>query len=287
MRSVGDLDHAVVLVRDLDAAERRFQALGFRCTPRGYHSTHMGTANATVVLPDRRTYFELLGVVAPTPANATQRARLARREGLYGLAFKTADARAAAAELDSAGLAQGDAVDFARPVELPDGIREARFTVARGRDDLTPGAWCFLCQHHTPELVWRPEYLHQPNGARALLEIVGCAEDLDAVEDGWRLWFDERVERADGMVRTRTDTASITYLDPASLRERYGSGIDAPADGEPFLALLAFAVDELEGTRALLAAAAVPTGSGPGGSVVVPATAACGVAIEFRPSGLG
>lgn len=285
MRSVGDLDHAVILVRDLDAAERRYAALGFRCTPRGYHSTHMGTANTTVVLPDRQTYFELLGVVAPTPANTTQRAQLARREGLYGLAFKTADARAAAAELAAAGIAQGEAVDFARAVELPDDTREARFTVARGRDDATPGAWCFLCQHHTPELVWRADHLQQPNGARALVEIVGCAADLDAVEAGWRLWLDGRLERAPSALRARTGTASITYLEPEELRRRYGAAVDGLTRGEPCLALLAFAVEDPERARALLQASAVPAGRGPGGSVVVPATAACGVAIEFRPAG--
>jgi hypothetical protein len=287
MRSVGDLDHAVVLVRDLDEAERRFAALGFKGTPRGYHSTHMGTANTTIVLPDRRTYLELLGVVAPTPANATQRAQLARREGLYGLAFKTEDARAAAAELAAAGLGQGDAVDFARAVELPDGTREARFTVARGRDDATPGAWCFLCQHHTPELVWRADHLQQPNGARALVEIVGCAAELDLVEAGWRAWLDRRVECSGEALRARTGTAFITFLEPQALHRRYGAAAEGFEGGEPCLALMAFAVDDPERARALLEAASVPTGRGPGGSVVVPATAACGVAIEFRPAGAG
>ena len=63
MQHVSGIDHCVLLVRDLDAAERAMARLGFRPTPRGHHSAHMGTANATVVFRDG-TYFETLGVVA-------------------------------------------------------------------------------------------------------------------------------------------------------------------------------------------------------------------------------
>ena len=75
MRHVLGLDHVVILVRDLDDADARMARLGFRPTPRGYHSAHMGTANATVMLPDR-TYFETLTVLQETPANADVRAVL-------------------------------------------------------------------------------------------------------------------------------------------------------------------------------------------------------------------
>lgn len=284
VRTLGALDHAVILVRDLETAERRMAALGFRPTPRGIHSPHMGTANATVVLPDRRTYFELLGVVAPTPANATQRARLARREGLYGLAFKTDDARATAAELAEAGLAQDGAVSFARAVELPQGIREARFTVARAREDATPGAWCFACQHHTPELVWREDHVEQPNGARAIVEIVGCASDPDALASAWRRLLGERVERTEGGIRARTGTATISFLTPEALRDRYGSALAGCEDGTPSLVLMALAVAERDRAAACLAQAGIAAQEGPEGALVVPAAAACGAAIEFRPT---
>ena len=71
MRHVLGLDHVVILVRDLDDADARMARLGFRPTPRGHHSAHMGTANATVMLPDR-TYFETLTVLQETPANLIQ-----------------------------------------------------------------------------------------------------------------------------------------------------------------------------------------------------------------------
>lgn len=287
MRGVGDLDHAVILVADLDEAERRYAALGFRTTPRGYHSAHMGTANSTVVLPDRRTYFELLSVSVPTPANAAQRTRLARRPGLHGLAFKTEDARASAEELARAGLGEGGAVDFARAVELREGPRDARFTVARLRDDAVPGAWCFLCQHHTTDLVWRPDYLEQPNGATALVEVLGSAADLDALEAPWRLLLGERVQRTGDRLEARTGTATIAFHEPAALRHRLGAAVDGLDLEEPGLVALVFAVADPARTRSCLEAAGIAPLNGEESSVLVPAAAACGVVIAFRPAAAG
>ena len=50
MQHVLGLDHVIILVRDLDDADARMARLGFRPTPRGHHSAHMGTANSTVML---------------------------------------------------------------------------------------------------------------------------------------------------------------------------------------------------------------------------------------------
>ncbi|MGH6903236.1 MAG: VOC family protein, partial [Geminicoccaceae bacterium] len=120
MQHVLGLDHVVILVRDLPAAEARLARLGFRPTPRGVHSAHMGTANTTVVFGDG-TYLEALGVLQPTDHNLAVRTVLAEREGPYGLAFKTGDAGAAAAEFAAAGIGPAEALEFARPVELRSG----------------------------------------------------------------------------------------------------------------------------------------------------------------------
>jgi catechol 2,3-dioxygenase-like lactoylglutathione lyase family enzyme len=158
MQHVLGLDHVIILVRDLDDADARLTSLGFRPTPRGLHSPHMGTANATVVL-ENGTYLEVLGVLEATPANADSRAVLAEREGPFGLALKTDDAHGAAEAFEAAQIAAGGALAFVRPVAFPNGTQDACFTVARIRADATPGASLFVCQHHTPEIVWREDYL--------------------------------------------------------------------------------------------------------------------------------
>src|SRR5580704_18384739 len=96
LKNVIGIDHAVVVVKDLDAAAETWKRLGFTLSPRGTHSAHMGTGNYTVMLdPD---YFELLGIVAETPRNAQMREGLAKKEGLGSAAMRTDDAAAGVSE---------------------------------------------------------------------------------------------------------------------------------------------------------------------------------------------
>ena len=77
LRNIVGIDHAVVVVRDLDQAAANWQRLGFTVSPRGTHSAKMGTGNYTIMLdPD---YIELLGVLVETEHNAPTRAMLAKR----------------------------------------------------------------------------------------------------------------------------------------------------------------------------------------------------------------
>lgn len=279
MQHVLGLDHVIILVRDLDDSEARMTRLGFRPTPRGYHSTHMGTANATVMLKNG-TYFETLTVVQPTPTNADTRATLALREGPGGLALKTDDAEGAAVEFTAASIAAGDAIDFARPVELPGGTREARFTVARVRGDASPGTSLFVCQQHTPDVVWREDFLEQPNGATGLAELIGVADDLAAIEQAYAVIFDDRVRRSDDAVTIAADLATISFLTPTALTRRFGplgQPVSAPT---PRLAGLRFAVDDLDRTKNVLRNNDVSwTASGP--SILIAPKEACGTLVVF------
>jgi len=279
MQHVLGLDHVIILVRDLDDSEARMTRLGFRPTPRGYHSTHMGTANATVMLRNG-TYFETLTVVQPTPANADTRAVLALREGPAGLALKTDDAEGAAVEFMAAGIAAGDALDFARPVELPGGTREARFTVARVRSDASPGTSLFVCQQHTPDVVWREDFLEQPNGATGLAELIGVADDLAAIEQAYGVIFGDRVDRGEDTVTIAADLATISFLTPAALTQRFGS-LAAPVSAPtPRLAGLRFAVDDLDRTKNVLRNNDV-SWTASGSSILVAPKEACGTLVVF------
>ena len=283
MQHVLGLDHVVILVRDLAAAEARLATLGFRPTPRGVHSAHMGTANTTVVFGDG-TYLEALSVLQPTDDNRAVRTVLAEREGPYGLAFKTADASAAAAEFAAAGIGPGVALEFARPVDLPSGAREAAFRVARTEPAHTPGAWLFVCQHRTPELTWRPDHLEQPNGACGLAEVVGVTEDVRGMQEAYRRIFGDRLQRREGGIAIEADSARITFLPPAAFAARFAPFGDAIARISSRLGALRLRTASLEQTREVLSAGGIGATETAEGTLLVAPDEACGAILEFAVS---
>src|ERR1700712_1342058 len=102
LKNVIGIDHAVVMVRDLDQAAENWKRLGFTVSPRGTHSAKMGSGNATIMFdPD---YMELLVVLAATEHNAPARAFLEKREGIERVAFTAADSAVGAAEIRARGF---------------------------------------------------------------------------------------------------------------------------------------------------------------------------------------
>ena len=283
MQHVSGLDHVVVLVRDLAVAEERLARLGFRPTPRGVHSAHMGTANTTVLFGDG-TYLEALGVIRPTGNNLAVRAVLADREGPYGLAFKTDDADAAAAEFAAAGIGPGVALEFARPVELPSGPREAAFRVARTDPEHTPGTWLFVCQHRSPEVTWRADHIEQPNGALGIAEVTGMAEDLQLIAEAYGRIFPGRLRYEGERLVIDAGGARITFLRPAAFAARFAPFGEAFRAAGPRLAALGLHTGSLERTRALLSAQGVRHVVTADGAILVAPDQACGTALEFAAS---
>jgi catechol 2,3-dioxygenase-like lactoylglutathione lyase family enzyme len=168
---VRGIDHAVILVRDLDRARDTYARLGFTLTPRGYHS--LGSQNHCIMFG--RDYLELMAL-PPVPPAAFQYFAdfLAQREGVGALALATEDAAAAHAELIQAGIAAEAPLALSRPVE---NLGEARFTLVQLPPEETPGFRTFVCQHHTREIVWRPEYQRHANGAVEIKSVSIAASD--------------------------------------------------------------------------------------------------------------
>ncbi|MEQ8247768.1 MAG: VOC family protein [Alphaproteobacteria bacterium] len=170
---VGGLDHVVIMVDDLDRATADWAALGFTVSPRGIHSAHVGAANHTVVFEN--DYIELLGILRDTPSNAPSRAFLDRRgDGIERIALATDDAGAAADELRAAGIEASGPFAFGRPVPIPGGGEvDANFRIARWPVAAAPGGVrLFVCEHQTPDAVWRPELKDHPNTAVQLRQVV-------------------------------------------------------------------------------------------------------------------
>jgi hypothetical protein len=170
------LDHAIVLVRDLRAAEAVLIDAGIVLGRSGEHPG-LGTHNR-LVLFEQGPYLELLAVHTPQPDNAAYRALLQDRASALGLALHSADLQATRARLLAAGRPVGDVLHAARP--MPDG-GVARFSLLRLAPGGVPADFAFFCQHHTPERVWEAaSQPANPHGLRAL-QPGSAAPALDAV----------------------------------------------------------------------------------------------------------
>ncbi len=276
MQTIKDLDHALILVRDLNDADVAMRRLGFKLTPRGLHSAHMGTANSTVMFGDM-TYFELIGVLDPTPANQAMRDRLEHSEGLFGVALKTDDARATVKELAEVSAADGEAVNFSRPVDMPAGPEEAAFSIANVLAARALGIKMFACQHHTPGVVWRPGYMDQPNGATGINAVSGSVPDTQDAERQMTALFGDRVECEDGAVMVKFDNVTLSFLTPQRMHQAHGVYVD----DETALRVLSLKTKSIEQTRKALRESDVYFTDRARNIVTVEAKNACGAVIEF------
>jgi catechol 2,3-dioxygenase-like lactoylglutathione lyase family enzyme len=261
MAPLSRLDHVIIAVKNLDAAAATYRKLGFTLTPRGLHEGK-GTGNHCIMFKD--SYIELLGIVDEMGAKGRLAERVnARGEGAMGIAYGADDAGKAAAALRAAGIAAEDPNELSRPLDL-DGKRE----MVRFRNVMMPGLTLpnvmqFVCTHLTPELIRaRHEWQLHPNGATGIEAVVIATDDPGH----------ERNE-ASRLHGNRLTNAKIEFLSHGGSESRF----DSTRNG---IAALAIRVNEPDATSAILSMAKVAHKE-THESVIVPASAAHGVVLEF------
>jgi catechol 2,3-dioxygenase-like lactoylglutathione lyase family enzyme len=225
LKNVIGIDHAVVVVRDLDKAAENWKRLGFTLSPRGTHSAKMGSGNYTIMLdPD---YLELLGVLVETEHNAPSRASLAQRgEGIERIAFTAVDSAAGAEEIRARGYEPLGPTDFERPVTMPDGsLSAAKFRTFQWPIAEAPGGLrIFACQHKTRDTVWIPELMKHANGAKRLRQaLVVSPEPAKEAAHLARMIDREVRTEPDGAVAVPSgaDRADFAFLTKDQLGRRY------------------------------------------------------------------
>ncbi len=280
LNNVIGIDHAVVMVGDLDQAAANWKRLGFTVSPRGTHSAKMGSGNYTIMLdPD---YIELLGVLVETEHNAPARAFLAKRgEGIERIAFTAIDSAAGAEEIRARGYEPLGPTDFERPVTMPDGsLAAAKFRIFQWPVFEVPGGLrIFACQHKTRETVWIPELMKHANGAKRLKQalVVSPEPAKDAAHLARMIDRDVKGE-PDGAVAvpSGSDRADFIFLTRDQLGRRYP---EIPLAGLPERggAGLVLATSDL----AAAAKAAGSAGVRSGGALCVGPQAANGTLLVF------
>ena len=262
--AIRGLDHPIIGVRDLEQARVDWQALSFTITPRGRH-IEWGTANYCIMFPF--DYVEILGIVDASQYVHGLDTFLAQRQGILGLALATGDADAAHARLAECGLAGEPPKDLARILELPEGEVRPSFRLVHPADPAALGLRGFLCQHLTPELVRRAEWLDHANGARRISMISVATTDRESLADRYRSLLGAEAVHADREgVTVRLDGCVLHF--------------GAPVEGVVGGLGMAVEVGDLDRARGLLRSAEVPFDEADGRIDVDP-THATGVALSF------
>ena len=279
LKNVIGIDHAVVMVKDLDKSAENYKRLGFTVSPRGTHSAHMGSGNYTIMFdPD---YMELLGVLRPTEHNEPARAFLEKSgEGIERIAFTAVDSARGAEEILARGCVPVGPTDFERPVTLPDGTESsARFRTFQWPTVEAPGGVrIFACQHKTRETVWIPELMKHANGAKRLKQVLIVAPEpaKEAAHMSKLIDRDVRNE-SDGAIAVPSggDRADFVFLTKDQLGKRY-PGVSLAGLPERGGAGLVIVADVAAAEKALGA-----TGVKSAGGVVVPPAAGNGTMLAF------
>ena len=279
LKNVVGIDHAVVMVKELDKAAENWKRLGFTISPRGTHSAHMGTGNYTIMFdPD---YMELLGVLTETEHNAPARAFLAKHgDGIERIAFTAIDSAAGAEEIRARGFVPIGPTDFERPVTMPDGrVSAAKFRTFQWPTAEAPGGVrIFACQHKTRETVWIPELMKHANGARRLRQVLIASPEpaKDAAHLSRMIDREPRTE-PDGAIAvpSGSDRADFIFLTRDQLAKRY-PGISLAGLSERGGAGLVIAAD-LAATEKVLGSAGIRSGS----AICVPPVATNGTLLAF------
>ncbi|TCW00133.1 VOC family protein [Biostraticola tofi] len=216
------LDHLVINGHyDIDQLAAWFSGLGFRLTPRGVHS--LGSLNHLMMFDGH--YLEIVGL--PRQGKVRQEL-LASPVGIDGLVLASQDAEQTRQQLSQAGFSLQPLQNFSRQVVSGQQQGVARFTTVR----LAPGEFSagrvYFCQHHTPEWVWRPEWLGQDNGVSRITGLTVVADDPEALNVHYRrLGLDQR-------------QFNLQLITPDQARQRYGDVLQLPAGRASYFAVIHF-----------------------------------------------
>jgi len=285
-QAVRPIDHLVIAVHHLEAAQAAWGRLGFTLTPVARHP--FGTANSLVQL--NGGYLELLGIADPSaipPGEAGafsfaafNREFLEKRQGLSMLALQSVDPAADRADFEARGLPLYAPFRFERMAQGPDGAeRPVAFSLTFTGDARIPNAGFFTCHHERPEDFWRAEYQRHANGALKIESVVMVARDPADFHEFFFYFTGQHDMRSDSLgVTLDTGGGKIEILSPVAVKGLFGEAVEA--DPKPRFVAMRIAVADLDATRAVLEANGVAFRSLLG-RLVVPASEACGVAVAF------
>jgi catechol 2,3-dioxygenase-like lactoylglutathione lyase family enzyme len=283
------IDHLVIAVQDLDQAGNFYQRLGFQVGSRNRHP--WGTENRIIQFSS--SFIELIALgegTAVAPHRETSfsfgafvRDYLQSRQGLAMLVLDSQDAAADAATFAQKGIGAFEPFHFERTGRRPDGSEtKVAFSLAFAAAEDSPKAGFFVGQQHYPENFWNPEFQRHDNQSSRISSVTLSAPEPERVRGFLSAFTGVQPGSPDGDDLTFPLAGGhIDVLTPDDAAEIYGS-IEAELDQPSFVAF-AIRVEDTQRQAKWLDAAAIPY-QHIGSRLIVPASAAFGVAIAFEPT---
>jgi catechol 2,3-dioxygenase-like lactoylglutathione lyase family enzyme len=279
------IDHLVLAVHDLDAAAELYRRLGFQVGDRNRHP--WGTENRLIQFPG--SFLELITVADPSAIppheaghfsfGAFVRDFLAEREGLAMVALDSIDAGQEATRFAQAGIGSFEPFSFEREGRQPDGTAtHVAFTLAFALDPAAPEAGFFACQHHFPENFWSESLQRHQNSATGLASVIMVAPEPGQHEHFLASFANAEVAAVGSGLSCRLVRGRIDVMTEDDAAAMLGS-ISAPG-ARAALVAYSIGIPYLAIQARRLAAAKIPF-SQSAGRIVVPASAAHGVAVVF------
>jgi catechol 2,3-dioxygenase-like lactoylglutathione lyase family enzyme len=274
------IDHVLVGVKDLAAANEQWNRLGFTSAPLGRHVGRK-TGNHCILFPD--DYIELIGIVDPDgPASRLDEILRTQGDSLIASALSPTDADKAHKDLTEAGVAPQDIVLLRRPIEAPDGSpAEAQFRNFDFPLAATPGFRLFCCYHLTPDLVKQPQWLTHANGVTGVAGITVVTTDPDEVEKRLEKLFGAgSVARTDDVVTVHAGRHRLIYALAKDIPDLYPE-VDGLEGRPPHGLAIRFTVGDPALVRRQLTGQRIPFTEGDDGSLFVAPAHATGVLLQF------
>lgn len=283
------IDHLVVAVRDLDNAADFYRRLGFQVGSRNRHP--WGTENRIIQLPG--SFIELITVgegaqIAPHRPGffsfgAFIQDYLNLREGFAMLVLDSRDAKADAALFSEKGIGSFKPFHFERSGRRPDGSEtKVAFTLAFASHESAPRAAFFVCQQHFPENFWNSEFQRHDNKALSLATVALAAP----APERWEAFLAaftgvQPSSPAEHDLSFRLSESHLDVMTPDDAAEAYAS-VEAEMDQPSFVAF-SVRLDDIHEQAKRLDAGGIPY-QHVGSRLIVPSSAAFGVAIAFEPT---
>jgi catechol 2,3-dioxygenase-like lactoylglutathione lyase family enzyme len=275
---INGLDHAVIAVRDLDAAAEVFERLGFVLTPKGHHA-EWGTLNRCAMFG--ADYIELLAAHGEGAEADRVRAFVANGDGLLGVSLASNNGAAAAECLRAGGLEVPVARSLSRKLDDGKGTT-LMFSEIPLPVGATPGVPSRIVQHITAERERNPQWLEHGNTACGIASVTAIVDEPPALTPAWDVVFGPHsAVLTDDTVTVHTGRGLIYLTRPDELTQLHPEAELDELPPAPAIVALAVRVADTDRAAAVLKANKVEFSRDREGTVRIPPSEACGVFVEM------